>query len=112
MFNIFGYDVDPILLLASALLVGLTILMVSNMSFSNDKLPLFFSYIMVAVLAGTVVAYYEITFHTMALAMILMVGGWFYLMYRRVKNWYMKREDTKYTRSIRRASKKGGVSHG
>lgn len=109
--NIFSYDVSPVLLLIAAVLVGMTILMVANMSLSNDKLPLFFSYIMVAILAGTLVAYYEITFQQMALALLIMVGGWFFLILRRFSVWNDKRRHHKWLSRNYNASN-GGVYHG
>jgi len=110
MVNIYGYDVSSILILISAVLVGMTILMVANMSLSNDKLPLFFSYIMVAILAGAIVAYYEVTFQQMALALIIMVGGWFFLILRRFTKWSEERNNKKWLKRSRKAQ--GGAYHG
>ena len=73
---------------------------------SFAKLPLFFSYIGVAVLAGTVVAYYEITYQTMVMALFVLVGGWFILLYRRFSKWRNKRQQDKFYKHL---SKEKGV---
>jgi len=105
--ELFGDDgIGLFLILAAGLLVGMTILMIANMGVSYDKLPLFFSYVGVALLSGTVVAYYEITYQQMVLALFVLVGGWFILMMRRLFNWRDERRRNKW---IKHQSKSKGV---
>ena len=106
--DVFEDGIPLFLYLVAALLVGMTILMIANMDPSFAKLPLIFSYIGVAILAGTIVAYYEITFQTMVMALFVLVGGWFILLYRRIRNWRDERWRNKY---IKRQVKNGVKSH-
>ena len=106
--DVFEDGIPLFLYLVAALLVGMTILMISNMGMSYDKLPLFFSYIGVAILAGTIVAYYEISFQTMVIALFVLIGGWFILLLRRFSNWKDERRRNKW---IKTQSKKGVKSH-